>query len=141
MNNFIFQNATKVYFGKGCVKEYLSCLTSAARTVMLAYGGGSVMDCCKAISLAVLHPVYYRHIYKDGLSKFVRFAEKRLGDRARRQKRRSARRSRHRRAGVVYPRDRPADHPARARRHRSGAAEGNCSFLRDLGGKLQENDT
>ena len=42
MNNFIFQNATKVYFGKGCVKEYLSCLTSAARTVMLAYGGGSI---------------------------------------------------------------------------------------------------
>ena len=26
MNNFIFENATKVYFGKGCVKEYLSCL-------------------------------------------------------------------------------------------------------------------
>lgn len=133
MNNFIFQNATKVYFGKGCVKEYLSCLTGAARTVMLAYGGGSikrngiydevtkilrdagktivefpgimanptyakvqagaklareagvdmilgvgggsVMDCCKAISLAALHPVYYRHICKDGLSKFVRFAE------------------------------------------------------------------
>lgn len=42
MNNFIFQNATKVYFGKGCVKEYLSCLTGAARTVMLAYGGGSI---------------------------------------------------------------------------------------------------
>ena len=42
MNNFIFQNATKVYFGKGCVKEYLSCLTSAAHTVMLAYGGGSI---------------------------------------------------------------------------------------------------
>ena len=27
MNNFIFENATKVYFGKGCVKEYLSCLS------------------------------------------------------------------------------------------------------------------
>lgn len=27
MNNFIFQNSTKVYFGKGCVKEYLACLT------------------------------------------------------------------------------------------------------------------
>ncbi len=27
MNNFIFENATKVYFGKGCVKEYLACLT------------------------------------------------------------------------------------------------------------------
>lgn len=27
MNNFIFENATKVLFGKGCVKEYLCCLT------------------------------------------------------------------------------------------------------------------
>lgn len=43
MNNFIFENATKVYFGKGCVKEYLSCLTkSYGDTVMLAYGGGSI---------------------------------------------------------------------------------------------------
>ena len=42
MNNFIFQNATKVYFGKNCVKEYLSCLTGSYNTVMLAYGGGSI---------------------------------------------------------------------------------------------------
>lgn len=42
MNNFIFQNATKVYFGKGCVKEYLACLTGTYHTVMLAYGGGSI---------------------------------------------------------------------------------------------------
>ena len=42
MNNFIFQNATKVYFGQGCVKEYLSCLTKPYSTVMLAYGGGSI---------------------------------------------------------------------------------------------------
>ncbi len=42
MNNFIFQNATKVYFGKGCVKEYLSCLTGSSNTVMVAYGGGSI---------------------------------------------------------------------------------------------------
>lgn len=42
MNNFIFQNATKVYFGKGCVKEYLACLTKPFQTIMLAYGGGSV---------------------------------------------------------------------------------------------------
>ena len=27
MNNFIFENSTKVYFWKGCVKEYLVCLT------------------------------------------------------------------------------------------------------------------
>lgn len=43
MNNFIFQNATKVYFGKGCVKEYFASLTSNyGDTVMLAYGGGSI---------------------------------------------------------------------------------------------------
>ena len=42
MNNFIFQNATKVYFGKDCVKEYLGSLTEPYSTVLLAYGGGSV---------------------------------------------------------------------------------------------------
>lgn len=43
MNNFIFENATKVYFGKDCVKEYLACLSGHyGQTVMLAYGGGSV---------------------------------------------------------------------------------------------------
>ena len=43
MNNFIFENATKVLFGKGCVKEYLVCLTKGCGdTVMLAYGGGSI---------------------------------------------------------------------------------------------------
>ncbi len=43
MNNFIFENATKVYFGKGCVKEYLSCLAKKHGTkVLLAYGGGSI---------------------------------------------------------------------------------------------------
>lgn len=43
MNNFIFENATKVYFGKGCVKEYLSCLIkNYGDNVMLAYGGGSI---------------------------------------------------------------------------------------------------
>ena len=42
MNNFIFQNATKVYFGQGCVKEYLGCLTRSHETILLAYGGGSI---------------------------------------------------------------------------------------------------
>ena len=42
MNNFIFQNSTKVYFGQGCVKEYLACLTRQADTILLAYGGGSI---------------------------------------------------------------------------------------------------
>lgn len=43
MNNFIYQNTTKVYFGKGGVKEYLCCLLkNVGDTVMLAYGGGSI---------------------------------------------------------------------------------------------------
>lgn len=33
-------------------------------------------DCNHGEGLAVLHPVYYRHIYKDGLPKFVSFAER-----------------------------------------------------------------
>ncbi len=42
MNNFIFENRTKVYFGEGCVKEYLACLVKSCETVMFAYGGGSI---------------------------------------------------------------------------------------------------
>ena len=43
MNNFIFENKTKVYFGRGCAKEYLTCLLKQYRNnVMLAYGGGSI---------------------------------------------------------------------------------------------------
>ncbi len=43
MNNFIFENKTKVYFGKGGVKEYLGgLLANFGETVMLAYGVGSI---------------------------------------------------------------------------------------------------
>lgn len=42
MNNFIYENRTKVYFGKGGIKEYLGCLLKKYSTVMLAYGGGSI---------------------------------------------------------------------------------------------------
>ena len=43
MNSFIFENKTKVYFGRGGVKEYLgSLLKHYGKTVMLAYGGGSI---------------------------------------------------------------------------------------------------
>ena len=45
MNNFIFENSTKTYFGKGCVKEYLACLTRHyGQNVMFAYGGDSIRD-------------------------------------------------------------------------------------------------
>lgn len=43
MNNFIYENKTKVCFGRGGVKEYLGCfLGHYGDTVMLAYGGGSI---------------------------------------------------------------------------------------------------
>lgn len=43
MNNFIYENKTKVFFGKGGVKEYLrSLLDKYDGAVMLAYGGGSI---------------------------------------------------------------------------------------------------
>ena len=43
MNNFVFQNQTRIYFGKGVVKEYLAKLLEPyGRNVMIAYGGGSV---------------------------------------------------------------------------------------------------
>lgn len=43
MNNFIYENTSKVYFGKGGVREYLCCLLKKeGDTVLLAYGGGSI---------------------------------------------------------------------------------------------------
>ncbi|HBV52122.1 MAG TPA: NADH-dependent alcohol dehydrogenase, partial [Clostridiales bacterium] len=36
---------------------------------------GAYTDCNHGCGLAVLHPAYYRRIYKEGLPKFVRFAE------------------------------------------------------------------
>lgn len=43
MNNFVFENATKVYFGEGCVKEYLSNVISGyGDTILFCYGGGSI---------------------------------------------------------------------------------------------------
>lgn len=39
MDNFIFQNHTRIYFGKGVVKEYLGKLLEPYGTnVLLAYG-------------------------------------------------------------------------------------------------------
>ena len=43
MNDFIFENKTKVYFGRNGVKKYLGgILQNYGSTVMLAYGGGSI---------------------------------------------------------------------------------------------------
>lgn len=43
MNNFIYENKSKVYFGKNGVKDNLSALlANYGNTVLLAYGGGSI---------------------------------------------------------------------------------------------------
>lgn len=43
MNNFTYENKTKVCFGKGSVREHLGTLLKQyGETVMLAYGGGSI---------------------------------------------------------------------------------------------------
>ena len=36
---------------------------------------GAYTDCNHGQGLAVIHPVLYRHIYKDGVERFARFAE------------------------------------------------------------------
>ena len=43
MQKFVYEYATKVYFGEGAVKEHLAAAISGyGKNVMLAYGGGSV---------------------------------------------------------------------------------------------------
>lgn len=43
MNPFVYENATKVYFGSGCVRSQLAeAVSGYGETVLLAYGGGSV---------------------------------------------------------------------------------------------------
>lgn len=44
MNNFTFENSTKVFFGKNCVNEHLAdVLRNYGKNVLLAYGGGSII--------------------------------------------------------------------------------------------------
>ena len=43
MKKFVYEYATKVYFGEGAVKEHLAAAVSGyGQNIMLAYGGGSV---------------------------------------------------------------------------------------------------
>lgn len=43
MNNFVFQNHTRIYFGRGVVGQYLAKLLEPyGKNVLLAYGGGSI---------------------------------------------------------------------------------------------------
>ena len=43
MNDFVFQNHTRIYFGKGVVQQYLGKLLAPyGKNVLLVYGGGSI---------------------------------------------------------------------------------------------------
>ena len=43
MNSFVYEYPIKVYFGEGCVKQHLAkLLQTCGKTVLLAYGGGSI---------------------------------------------------------------------------------------------------
>lgn len=50
MQKFVYEYATKVYFGEGAAKEYLADAVSGyGENVMLAYGGGSSQICTGSI--------------------------------------------------------------------------------------------
>ena len=43
MQKFVYEYATKVYFGEGAAREHLAeAVSGYGKNVMLAYGGGSV---------------------------------------------------------------------------------------------------
>ena len=43
MNTFTYEYPVKVYFGEGAAKQHLKAeLSKVGKTVMLAYGGGSI---------------------------------------------------------------------------------------------------
>lgn len=43
MDRFVYEYPIKVYFGEGCIRQYLAqLLAGCGKTVLLAYGGGSV---------------------------------------------------------------------------------------------------
>ena len=45
MQKFVYEYPTKVYFGEGAAKEHLAAAVSAyGQNVMLAYGGGDLLD-------------------------------------------------------------------------------------------------
>lgn len=42
---------------------------------MIEHQLGAYTDCAHGIGLAIISPAYYRHIFRDGLQKFVRYAK------------------------------------------------------------------
>ena len=81
MNNFIFENKTKVYFGKGGVKEHLGgLLRDYGETVMLAYGGGSIKRSGVYDEImGILHAAGKRVVEFDGIMPNPTYAKVQVG--------------------------------------------------------------
>ena len=50
MKNFTYSISTVVHFGKGQISKLGGEIASRASRVLVVYGGGSVIDCSKAIA-------------------------------------------------------------------------------------------
>ena len=81
MNNFIFENKTRVYFGKGGVKEHLGgLLRNYGETVMLAYGGGSIKRSGVYDEImGILHAAGKRVVEFDGIMPNPTYARVQVG--------------------------------------------------------------
>ena len=55
MNNFVYDIPTKVYFGENQLGHLGKELSKYGKKVLLAYGGGSVIDCTKYIGAAAFY--------------------------------------------------------------------------------------
>ena len=69
MNDFIYQNATKVYFGRDQLKNLSNELKLYGNKVLLPIGGGSTIDATKAIAAGY----YYDGDVWDLWTRKVRF--------------------------------------------------------------------
>lgn len=81
MNNFFFENKTRVYFGKGGVKEHLGgLLRNYGETVMLAYGGGSIKRSGVYDEImGILHAAGKRVVEFDGIMPNPTYAKVQVG--------------------------------------------------------------
>ncbi len=88
MNDFIFENRTRVYFGRGGVAKHLgSLLESYGSTVMLAYGGGSIKrNGVYDEVTAILHAAGKRIVEFSGIMPNPTYAKVQEGARLAREK-------------------------------------------------------
>lgn len=62
MNNFVYDIPTKVYFGENQLGHLGEELSKYGKKVLLAYGGGSVIDCTNTLErqlfMTEMHGIY-----------------------------------------------------------------------------------